>query len=391
MSRVIFIPSEPVDNNHWVRNPDWLDLPVVIPGDNKMYGLLAVYSHLTNEVTVRFTTTGNVTVDWGDGITSSVPTLTDTTHTYNYGTILSPVLTDVGGYSYKMVIVEILFATTSNVCVTRTSPTEKNAPSKWLDIIIDNSNLTTFSPSEVRKALYMERMIVLNEALSGSMNTGWSYMTSLKVLDLDMSFSTGINTGLASTGDFRDSNGDPLDILVNSATNTSNAFQYSTVSQLGNISFTSSTTAFRMFLNNINLEAVGTINASGCPTIAGIFQECRNLRSIGTITTTAALTSINSAFRFCLKLENVTITNCSGVTDAGSAFIFCGGLKDVILTGLTRSVDLSSNDMDATAINALFTSLGIAAGVQTVTVTGNPGAATCNPLIATAKGWTVAV
>jgi hypothetical protein len=64
-------------------------------------------------------------------------------------------------------------------------------------------------------------------------------------------------------------------------------------------------------------------------------------------------------------------------------------LKRLILTGLTRAVNISNQNHNASSLNAFFTSLGTASGTQNVTITGNPGAATCNQSIATAKGWTV--
>ena len=45
--------------------------------------------------------------------------------------------------------------------------------------------------------------------------------------------------------------------------------------------------------------------------------------------------------------------------------------------------------LDGTALNALYTSLGTAAGSQTLTVTTNHGTVDDTPSIATAKGWTV--
>ena len=39
----------------------------------------------------------------------------------------------------------------------------------------------------------------------------------------------------------------------------------------------------------------------------------------------------------------------------------------------------------------MFTSLGTASGSQTITITGNPGSATCNTFIATSKGYTVVI
>jgi hypothetical protein len=46
-----------------------------------------------------------------------------------------------------------------------------------------------------------------------------------------------------------------------------------------------------------------------------------------------------------------------------------------------------NNLLSASAINALFSGLGNAAG--SLNVSNNPGSATCNPTIATAKGYTV--
>ncbi len=66
-----------------------------------------------------------------------------------------------------------------------------------------------------------------------------------------------------------------------------------------------------------------------------------------------------------------------------------GQLTSLILTGLTIGINLSYQKMSATAIDNFFTSLGTANGTQTITVTGNIGASTCDTSIATAKGYTV--
>ncbi|MFV0269884.1 MAG: hypothetical protein ACK5HT_22425, partial [Draconibacterium sp.] len=52
-------------------------------------------------------------------------------------------------------------------------------------------------------------------------------------------------------------------------------------------------------------------------------------------------------------------------------------------------ITLSYNQMDATELDRIFTALPTVTGSETSTVTGNPGAATCTPSIAEAKGWTV--
>ena len=56
--------------------------------------------------------------------------------------------------------------------------------------------------------------------------------------------------------------------------------------------------------------------------------------------------------------------------------------------------DISGNDLSAESLDAFFTALGSAnvnkkKAPPTIYVQGNPGAATCDPTIATAKGWSV--
>jgi hypothetical protein len=79
------------------------------------------------------------------------------------------------------------------------------------------------------------------------------------------------------------------------------------------------------------------------------------------------------------------------VTNTVQMFISIGSLQKFTATGLTRGITISNNLMSATELNNFFTSLGTASGAQTIVVTGNPGAATCNVLIATLKGFTVTI
>lgn len=60
-------------------------------------------------------------------------------------------------------------------------------------------------------------------------------------------------------------------------------------------------------------------------------------------------------------------------------------------SGATNShVDVSGCNLNAYAINALFDSLGHNGGLNAaIDVSGNPGSATCDPSIASNKGWTV--
>ena len=59
--------------------------------------------------------------------------------------------------------------------------------------------------------------------------------------------------------------------------------------------------------------------------------------------------------------------------------------------GTSAALDLKDNMMTAETINKLFNDLPATILTATIRVTGNPGALTCDPTIATAKGYSVVV
>jgi len=90
-------------------------------------------------------------------------------------------------------------------------------------------------------------------------------------------------------------------------------------------------------------------------------------------------------------IKNINV-NCSGVTSAPASPFYATGFTNVasiILTGLKYAVSIIGMRLDGVALDALYTSLGTAAGAQTLTVTTNHGTVDDTPSIATAKGWTV--
>ena len=111
------------------------------------------------------------------------------------------------------------------------------------------------------------------------------------------------------------------------------------------------------------------------------------------LTNTRNVTTISFAVYQC-SVSNFSMDDCSGVTNTA---LFTrntktyGQLTNVILSGLTIGVNISQQEIEADALDIFFTSLGTANGAQTITVTGNPGAATCDTTIATTKGWTVVI
>lgn len=84
------------------------------------------------------------------------------------------------------------------------------------------------------------------------------------------------------------------------------------------------------------------------------------------------------------RLRGITM-NGGAATEIKNANL----LTNLRNAGTTNSVFLNNNSLSASAINNFFTALPVASATCTIDVRVNPGAATCNPAIATAKGYTV--
>ena len=94
-------------------------------------------------------------------------------------------------------------------------------------------------------------------------------------------------------------------------------------------------------------------------------------------------------FNGCAHLETVGDIGMGNITSTTQMFASCPKLRSLTLRGLRVSISINGLKLDATALDAVFTSLGPANAGATINITGNPGAATCNKTIATSKSWGV--
>jgi hypothetical protein len=294
-----------------------------------------------------------------------------------------------------MVVVNISLATATALYIDRNTTAtliNNGRTLGWLDIALDCSTMTAFITSGQGKPAYLERMLVYNMA-SNVNGCDFSNMQVLKVLKFPFAnVSNGVSMFASFIGQVRDESNNPINITMTSATgNNQNLFNNSLIDHVGNISAPTITNASQWFNSNFNLQSIGTVNFPLVTTLSLFIYLNYNLTKMGTITTSSTLTSLNNFGNGCRKLKGINITNCSGVTDVTSAFVGMVSLESLILTGLTRGFTIDDCNMSATAIDALFTSLGTALGSQTINVRRNPGSATCTTSIATSKGFTVVI
>jgi hypothetical protein len=114
-----------------------------------------------------------------------------------------------------------------------------------------------------------------------------------------------------------------------------------------------------------------------------LFPEARfafnlnfDLASYGTILDFSILGSYFDCFSANSKSTLTKINRASKLTE----------IRDV---GTAAALSLQGCGFSASELNKLFTELPVTTRTATIRVNGNPGAATCTPSIATAKGYTV--
>lgn len=169
-----------------------------------------------------------------------------------------------------------------------------------------------------------------------------------------------------------------------------------------------------MFSSCRSLQTVPEFNTSIVTTFADMFNGCVALLRLPKFNT-ASVTSFNNAFSGCTSLYKIPLFNTSAATTIAGMFNGCSSLREIpafdlsavssstaigtafaelrslsrfLATGLRFTFSITNAALSAVALNELYTNLATISA-QTITITSNYGAATDDPTIATAKGWTV--
>jgi len=170
------------------------------------------------------------------------------------------------------------------------------------------------------------------------------------------------------------------------------------------------TTMANMFQNCNSLTSVPLFNTASVTTMATMFQNCNSLQYIPLLNT-ASVTDMRLMFNGCASLQTIPLLNTGAVTDIQNTFAGCVSLSSIPALDVTGAFGLNTFTscpsitrieakdfqftfsvanckLSSAALDEIYTNLPIAVG-QTITVTGNYGTTGDNPVIATAKGWTV--
>jgi surface protein len=438
-----YIKARSTTTNEWQRPNDWIAIPSIASGEQVFYGLVAVYDVIGGN-RVAFTFAGNYTVDWGDGSAlENVLSGVKAEHSYNYSTVSNP--TSEG---WRQALIKVIPTGAANITTVNLQQTSTGIAvgktSQFMDIVMSVPNVTGASTNLVignGTTVFhrvVERIWIKEIGAINNMTAMFSGCSSLQSIPLfNTSSVTNMTTMFANCASLQNvplfntasvTNMDRMfsgcssleSVPLFNTTNVNNAigmqgmftncsslqtvplFDTSNVLGMGLMFFgcsslqlvplfntASVTNMGQMFSGCSSLQSVPLFNTISVTSMPSMFLNCTSLQSVPAFNTTN-VTTLNSMFQGCVSLNQAEII-ATNVTNIATIFTAVNSLQRFIATGLTRGVVLSNNLMSATEINNFFTSLGTASGAQTITVTGNPGAATCDVTIATSKGFTVTI
>ena len=176
------------------------------------------------------------------------------------------------------------------------------------------------------------------------------------------------------------------------------------------------TSFYGMFQSCCSLLSVPLFDMTSATELGFMFQSCESLKTIPAFNT-SSVQDVQSMFSNCPSLVTIPLLDFSNVDQTYNMFGNCkslasipalnmvnstggsadlglgyqGSLTSVGILNMTESLSVVYCAMSASDLNTLFTNLGMAdtSLSATITITGNPGAGSCNQSIATAKGWIV--
>ena len=361
----------------WSRPTEWIALPAV--ETKTLYGLYLVFENSPNTLSVLAKGAGDMEIDWENDGTVVTSTGSIQSYTYDYATLggaISVYTEDGSNRNYKQVIFKMKhIANFTNGTYTRLDSNNginDNGSNQFADINADFSGISTrFHLSKDKKQPYLRMLKVTDVGTDFRFWYGQQDL-DLKVFDVP----------------------NPFEPEYLSFNRTTIAHGLNDLNPIG----TACLTDFKcVSVNNIG----GSKDLDG-----GSFGFCNNINStestslchnadiniLGTVTLTD--TNFQRAFQNCTTKKLIFASLPSQPTNMasnGGCFLGMVNLEEMIVPGLQNGFTIANSNMGATALDAMFTSLGTANGTQTITITGNPGAATATTSIATAKGFTIVI
>lgn len=290
---VVLTPSDKgrtLKPSPWLRNPRWLDMPTIASNESRFTALVAISSEFKNQFVFHFnTTSGNYTVDWGDGNTDTYSDNAEAEHTYNYSDLNANTefTHSKDGRTYRQALISVTPQagqgfTTFDLVEDPPNNTHAYAnPRMYLDIVFGSPNLTSISSMSSTSGNYCKdlehvKIVSFSDSLT-SLNNAFYFMTVLRSIEIDRSTSNVINW--VST-----------------------------------------------FYNCYALEEIPELDFSGAKNLHNIFSGCLKLIKIPASISNAAPTSMRNAFYNCTLVKEIPMMDTISCTNFSQIFMYCRNL-----------------------------------------------------------------
>lgn len=329
------VPYVQTEANPWVRPSDWLTLPTLLPTDNKVVGLFAVYDDNFNNVALTTTGTSNFDVDWGDG-TSSLGITSGSTvnHTYTFSSLSPSTLTSRG---YRQAIITV---TPSSGTFSSINLNLKNTSylTRWLDIAIAGpsiSQITFMGSTPVVSHGMLEQINIVSTSTG---NTGFYNYLFQGLVNLQSVLGTGsINNYNSLTSTFAGCTSLEVAPMLpsTSATQVSMFGTFNGCSALKyvpNYTFTvgGSNSFINTFQNCYSLLKAPNLDLTKIDSGGSAFNNCYSLVEVPAFRFPTATTfTASSFFANCYSLEKIPFMDLSKCTDLTSFFSNCRSITTV--------------------------------------------------------------
>ena len=377
--------AAPAPSGGYVPPSDWLPLPTVNDGENKLAGIVAVWDIENNYITVKATTSsGTWSVDWGDGnTTTGIASGATAEHKLSYAGATGDLTTR--GYKTALVVVTADSGNFTTFDLTqRHSEATRDYYSPWLNIKVAAASVTSFDIYQGAELGYLQQFdYVGSNSITFLDNFFRSCYSLKKIVNFDTSGST-------TSDNFID--GVPLIEcpsfeLTGSLRQTFEGCNLETISITGNTNF-DGFGLIETFRNaKCSVINIANPNASSCSNASVCFTNTLNLNQTPDLGDTSNVTNW-SQFADGSGIKVMAAHDLSGGTLFTAWVRNCDNLSRILAYGASVTHSIADCNLDVDAMEEYANNLGDGTG-QTITTSGNPASGSWDTTIATNKNWTV--
>lgn len=355
-------------SNGWDRPSDWLPIPSYGANEEVFYGLHAVWDTTVNPVAFLLNGTGSgYTVDWGDGNITNHAFNTKAEYNYVYANLSASTECSRG---YRQAMIKVTPQAGAVITLFNISQKHTNfsyVNHTWfLQMKLNFSNVSFINREDYLIHTNIESLEIKQwNNTTGYYEAKCRGMSNLRKFELKSAPNYIIPFSL-----FHDCY-NLIDVSL-----PPNFWQQQTY-----LPYT--------FQGIRDLKIFGSVELPNVTNYTSSFRDCLAKDVSNFIfPTSAIITVFDSVFSFSY-ISKIPLINLSNCINIGYTTYYQRVHNNINWFGLKISHSIANQLLDAAELNKYFTNLGTANSGASITITGNPGANTCNQSIATAKGWTV--